>query len=674
MSVFGELERARKRAEAQAGEPVVEFRDGFTLKTVLGALFVALVMLPGGVFLGLVAGVGIGEAAEWVTIVLFAEVARRSFRALSRQEIYVLFYMAMSLTSILAVERGLTGGPFAELVWRAYAIQSPAFDGFADQVPPWAVPGRGSEAFAQRTLFHPDWFLPILLLVLVEACIRMGWIGMGYALFRLTSDVERLPFPMAPVAASGATALAEAGTKEESWRWGVFSTGAVVGMAFGVIYLSVPIITGTVFGEGFTILPIPFADYTKAVENVAPTALVGLSFNLVNVLVGFVLPFEVVLGAAFASVLCQVVLNPILYRAGFFPHLELGGAFSTKLAVDMNFWLSVGIGVNLSVALLGLGLILRQLWDVYKKRRAAWFLWMDFKVRGGDSWAVPPGRGDFHIGWALMAWGVSTLILIVLCKILMPDFPIGLLLFFGLLWSPLNTYISARLWGLSGRGVGFPYLQEVARVATGYPKVSIWYAPLPVYDYGWAAQRFREVELTGTRFTSIIKAELFLFPVVFLASFLFWEFFWKGPPLDGRTYPYSQVFWPFFVQFEAVWKQSTLPGRGEEVLALHALKPPLVVFGTLGGLAVYGLFSVFKLPILAFYGFIGGIGLWPANTVPQLLGAILGRTYFAKRYGVERWTLYAPVLLAGFSCGSGLVAMLSIALALIARSVGTLPY
>jgi hypothetical protein len=671
MSVFGELERARRRAEAQAGEPVVEFREGFTWKTVLGALFVALVMLPGGVFLGLVAGVGIGEAAEWVTIVLFAEVARRSFRALSKQEIYVLFYMAMSLTSIVAVERGLTGGPFAELVWRAYAIQSPAFDGFAEQVPAWAVPPRGSEALAQRSFFHPEWLLPILLLVLVEACIRMGWIGMGYALFRLTSDVERLPFPMAPVAASGATALAEAGSKEESWRWGVFSTGAVVGMAFGVIYLAVPIITGTVFGESFTIFPIPFADYTKAVENVAPTALVGLSFNLVNVLVGFVLPFEVVLGATLASVLCQVVLNPFLYRAGLFPHLELGGAFATKLAVDMNFWLSIGIGVNLSVALLGIGLVLRQIWEVYRKRREARFLWEDLRLRG---LAPPAGRGDFRIGWALTAWGVSTLVLIVLCKVLMPDFPIGILVFFGLLWSPLNTYISARLWGVSGRGVSFPYLQEVARVSTHYPKVDIWYAPLPVYDYGWAAQRFREVELTGTRFTSIIKAELFLFPVVFVASFLFWEFFWKGPPLDGRTYPYAQLFWPFYVQSEAVWKQINLPGRGEEALALHALKPGLVALGTVSGLALYGLFALFKLPLLAFYGFVGGIGLWPANTVPQLLGAILGRTYFARRYGVEKWTLYAPVLLAGFSCGSGLVAMLSIALALIARSVSTLPY
>jgi hypothetical protein len=35
---------------------------------------------------------------------------------------------------------------------------------------------------------------------------------------------------------------------------------------------------------------------------------------------------------------------------------------------------------------------------------------------------------------------------------------------------------------------------------------------------------------------------------------------------------------------------------------------------------------------------------------------------------------YAPVLLAGFFCGMGLVGMFAIALALIAKSVSVLPF
>ncbi|MCH8274952.1 MAG: OPT/YSL family transporter [Armatimonadetes bacterium] len=663
MSPADELERARTRAETQAREGPVAFFEGFTIRTVLGALFVAFVMLPGGLFLGLVAGQGIGEAAEWVTIVLFAEVARRSFRPLSKQEIYILFYVAASLTSVLAIERGIAGGPFGELVWRAYTIQSTPFEGFAGDVPAWAVPGLGSAALAERSFFHPEWLVPILLLVLVEMCIRASWIGLGYALFRLTSDVERLPFPIAPVAAAGATALAEAGRKEESWRWNVFSTGAVVGLIFGFFYLAIPIFTGTVFGESLQILPIPFADYTKAAENIMPTAIIGFSFNMANILTGFVLPWEIVLGATMGSVLCQVFLNPILYKLGMFPNLELGGAFPTKLAVDMNFWLSVGIGVNIAVAILGISLIIRHVIEHRRHTRAS-------KV----SLAPPPGRGDFPIWWGIAVWGISTLILILLCRWLMPEFPIWMLVFFGLLWSPINSYISARMIGLTGRGVGFPYLRETAIVTTRYPKVDVWYAPVPVFDHGWAAQRFREVELTGTKLTSIIKAELFMFPTIMIASFIFWSFFWKGAPIDGGTYPYAQKFWPFYAQTEAVWKQVNLPGGAGDASAFQAVKPGIIAAGTAGGLLMYGLFAVFKLPMLTFYGFVGGIGLWPANTIPQLLGAIVGRKYFAKKYGIEKWTVYAPVLLAGFSCGSGLMAMASIALALVAKSVSTLPY
>jgi len=60
--------------------------------------------------------------------------------------------------------------------------------------------------------------------------------------------------------------------------------------------------------------------------------------------------------------------------------------------------------------------------------------------------------------------------------------------------------------------------------------------------------------------------------------------------------------------------------------------------------------------------------------VPQLIGGLLGRYYFARRFGVADWRRYAPVLLAGFSCGMGLIAMVAIALGLIAKSVSFLPF
>src|SRR6185369_7656556 len=138
---------------------------------------------------------------------------------------------------------------------------------------------------------------------------------------------------------------------------------------------------------------------------------------------------------------------------------------------------------------------------------------------------------------------------------LVPAFPLWLLVFFGLFWSPLNSYISARMIGLTGRGVAFPYLQEASVVATGYQRVDVWYAPLPVADYGWAAQRFREVELTGTKFTSILKAEALMFPLVIVASFLFWSFFWNSTSVPSAQFPYAQKFWPIQSASQAVMMQ-----------------------------------------------------------------------------------------------------------------------
>ena len=78
--------------------------------------------------------------------------------------------------------------------------------------------------------------------------------------------------------------------------------------------------------------------------------------------------------------------------------------------------------------------------------------------------------------------------------------------------------------------------------------------------------------------------------------------------------------------------------------------------------------------MLTYYGLIGGAGAFPHDVIPQFLGAWLGKKYFSKRFGEENWRRYTPVLLAGFACGTGLVAMLAIALALIAKSVNYLPF
>mgnify|MGYP003342052075 CR=1 FL=1 len=101
------------------------FAEGFTYRTVIGAFFVGFIMMPGAIYMGLIAGVSLGSAAEWVTIILFSELARRSFSSLTRQEIYLIYYIAGGLAGVIGGTM-LAGGPFGQLMWNQYLVQSQA--------------------------------------------------------------------------------------------------------------------------------------------------------------------------------------------------------------------------------------------------------------------------------------------------------------------------------------------------------------------------------------------------------------------------------------------------------------------------------------------------------------------------------------------------------------------
>jgi len=663
-----DIEQARELAEEEAGDAVggqIRYEDGFTAKVVIGALFVCLIMLPGAIYLGLVAGQSLGAAAQWVTIVLFSEVARRSFLPLKRQEIYCLFYMAGALTYTgFGGLPGISGGPFGNLIAIQFLMQSPAMAPVVHALPGWIGPQPGSAAYANRSFLDHAWLVPIALLVFAQIFDRMKWIGLGYLLFRITSDVERLPFPLAPVAASGATALAEASTKEESWRWRVFSTGTIIGLLFGFFYLAIPIFTGVTFGKPVQLLPIPFFDLTPSTERSLPTALTGYNPDLGLIMIGFLIPYQIVFGGFLSSIIAQIGLNPILYRAGLFPHFVSGSpTIQTKASIDFDFWLSFGIGISIAIAIIGIFSILRTVVQGRSRERAS---------TRGSLGQVPPGRGDFPWQVALGVWLLATVGYIILNHHFVPLFPVWLIVFYGLIVTPINSYVSARLIGLTGQGASFPFIKEATVLRSGYSQPDIWFAPLPLADYGPQAQLFREIELTGTKFTSIIKLEIFMLPLILITSFVYWGFLWHTNDIPSSQFPYAQKFWPLAAIQRAIWTQ--VNAKGGASWATHAIKPDLIGIGTAFGVVFYAVTLVFKWPLLFFYGFMGGITNLPHNTIPTMIGAVLGRYYFARRLGVEKWQMYTPVLLAGFFCGSGLIGMAAIALALISKTVNYLPF
>ncbi len=645
-----------------------EYHEGFTLRTALGALFVGFVMMPGAIYLGLLVGQSLGPAAEWTTIILFTEVARRSFTPMRRQELYLIFYLAGTLAA--------AGGVFGSLIIAQYVRSSPAAAGFGlvNEIPNWYAPPPDSPAVLNRTFLHRDWLIPIVLLVINQVMGRLQWLGLGYILFRSTSDVERLPFPMAPVAAQGATALAEVTRDEESWRWPVFSVGSMAGLTYGLIYIVVPTVTGALFAAPIQLIRIPFIDLTPSTEGIFPAGRIALGTDLGAVLTGFVLPFPIAVGGFITSIFANFFFSPTLFRLGatgggvnhYFPTWRPGmSLIQTDIATRLDFWMSVEIGIMVSFAVIGFGQVirsyLRSLSDPQKRALAHRFV------------APPPGRGDFPLWLALSAWLISAVGQITIIHVLVPHFPLWIVVAFGLVWSPINSYVSARLIGITGQGVRIPYLAQATLILSGYKGVDVWFAGIALYDQGGAAQRFREIELTGTKFTSVVKAEIFSFFLILLCSFLFWSFFWRLGPIPSSSYPYAQTFWPLDATFALLWPTATRAGSEQQWL-LKALKFNLMGISFGGSLAFYAILAVARTPIMWFYGLANGF-LWPTQgVIPIFTGAMLGRYYFRRRFGLHRWRLYAPVLLAGYAAGQGLMGMLGIAIAIILKSVRVLPY
>jgi len=634
------------------------FEEGFDWKTIVGSIFIGFLMMPGSMYLQLVIGTGIGPAARWVTIILFAEIAKRSYTELKQQEIFILYFMAGAALA----------SPFQGLLWNQYLVQSDAARmlGLTEFIPSWVAPAPESDSLVARTFFHKDWLIPILLLVGTQFIQRIDHFGLGYALFRITSDVEKLPFPMAPVGALGTMALAESTEeKQKSWKWRIFSIGGVIGLAFGGIYVLLPAVSELFLSEPIRLIPIPWVELTRHTEQILPAVATGIQFDLGLVFIGMVLPFWAVIGGLIGLII-TVVANPILYRHGILHRWHQGmGTVDTVFANNFDFYMSFGIGLGLSIALIGIWHVVRSFSNADGGRRG------NFK----DLFKPPPGRGDFNFWISIGIYVFSTLCYVGLCVWLVPNFPWVFFLAYGFIYTPIISYITARMEGIAGQFISLPLVREASFIAGakffGYQGIEIWYAPIPIHNYGEATVNFRTIELTGTSIRGVIKAEIVVFPVVIIASLLFSQFIWRLAPIPSSSYPYAQELWHLQALNTLLMQTSTLEGNS---LFFQALRASYVLFGVGFGVITYFILMLFGLPILLIYGVVRGLGQsTPHGMILEVAGALLGRYFFLKRYGAM-WRQYAPVLLAGFSCGMGLTGMFAMGFTLILKSLDRLAY
>lgn len=658
-----ELEQYR-----QLMKPPEVFADGFNWRTVIGAIFLGFIMMPGAMYLSLVVGTGgsINSAAQWVTIILFAEVARRSLKDLKMQEVYILYYMA-----------GLAmASPFQGLLWTQYFVQSDYANamGIAQEIPFWAAPSGEEIREAGRTFFTRGWIAPIALGAMGLIITHLDNFGLSYVLYRLTSDVEELPFPMASVGASGITALTESHDSKEPWRWRCFSIGGMIGMAYGLIYIALPSVTGSILPKPVMLIPIPFVDFTTSLAHFLPATPFNLTLDIGLIITGMVLPFWAVIGGGL-SVIVIMFLNPFLYRHGMLSNWHAGmNVLDTIYVNNIDFYLAFGIGLTIAITLISIGQIFRPLLRRLRSGGKVQDLARGHSVeRKPSAWqrlvTNNVKRGDFSIFISLGIYAFSTTFWIGLASFLIDGFPWKFFVFYAVFYTPTISYACAKLEGMVGQTVALPMVREATYILSGYQGIQIWYVSVPLPNYGVAAQGFRVLELTGTKIKSIVKTQLLVVPIIIVASLIFSQLLWKMAEVPSDAYPYVQKMWDLQAKLNCLTMSSTMEGGS---LFFEALKFNWLGIGVAFGVILYIILSALGLPTLIVFGMLRGLSQgMPAGLPFEVIGALLGRYYFRKKFG-DMWMKYVLVIGAGYACGMGLIAMVGMAFAILNKMMAPL--
>lgn len=655
-----ELEEFRQVMEVPS-----TFEDGFNWTSLLGAIFIALLMVPGAIYMGLLAGIeSIGSASQWVTVILFIEVAKRAQKTLKKPEIFVLFFMAGAAM----------GMPFNGLLWNQFFVRSDAAiaNGIAELLPTWYAPAADSESYTLRTFFHVDWLPAIGLVIFGTFFGQLASMVLGYGLFRVASDVEKLPFPMAPIGAQGIMALAEdadektVANAEDKWRWRVFSIGGAIGLGFGLLYLLLPTLSGALTGSPIQIFPIPFSDFTPQTGEYLKAVATGMSWDLGNIIFGMVLPYFAMVGS-FIGLVATFVMNPVLESVGVLKSWTAGDSTVTTLYKNnIDFFFSFQIGIALAVAIGGIAQVIRTFKN--REKPAASGAAPALALAG-----VPKGRGDIKTWFVVLVYFFVTITYIVVSGWLIDWHPgvMAVLFFLGFVYTPLISYVTARLEGMVGQVVEVPFIREATLIMSGYQGVAVWFLPIPIANYGQMCVFYKQCELTGTKFTSIWKTQVVLFPIILLSSIFFMNFIWSLNDVPSAVYPFAEEMWKLHAENACIMFTATL---GEFSIFEEAFNGLYITIGTVFGGFLFWIMSIVGAPVMLTYGVVRGLGqTMPHSVIPQFIGALIGRYYFQKRMGLK-WRQYIPVVSAGFACGMGLITTVGVGITFLSKAALPLPF
>ncbi len=627
-----------KEVGRAVGDAEVELREGFTDKVMLAILFSSLLMTPAFSWVSLSTGVGVGGiAAAYVVMVIFGELSR-------------FFRSPMTESELATIRWGasLAVGGAAGIAWRVFMRKSAITRqfGIADKIPWWWVPPANSPALVQRTIFHPDWLVPLTIGYIGMPFSIIATISLSFVIRQLYMEVERLPFPTGAMAAELAKSMAQG---SEPKRYEIFSIAAFIAFLYGIAYYVSPAILMVIGGyerpRGFmpSIIDLTsFLDYSPLYG-----ATFGITIDLMAVSIGMIIPRNVVFGIAIGAVAAYIIGNHYLVASGLIrwkPGTPMIGPGLTGVWQQpmLEYWISVSIGLLVSAIIIPFIKNARAIVEALQS-------FMQLSAEEERRLGVWSGKKSLAYFFASSAVLVALAIGFELAVNpedffnFMPFWLLGVpLITIGL--SFVNSLSIGRSTGLMGSSLTIPYSRELVTWAL-YNGIDGWFNPfISMIDGGTILIGYKAAELTYTKPMSIVKAHVVDTIVSSLSSLFFSYLFWATYDIPSRILPAPGFYSQAALTSLYITKQ------------FGFFKPELIVAGLVSG-AVIELVAPISALISAI-GLSSGFSSLPSASMAILLGWLI-REFIRRKKGDEWVSQYLMSMVAGLWAGSSLAIALS---------------
>jgi len=624
-------------------EKISGIKSGLTITTFLAILYAVFVFQPAMVWLQLTTGGALGSIS-WITLLVFAEVARLLGRSITKQEATVIYLLA-----------GVGGTQiFINYIWRAYYSQSPITKlfGLSDVIPSWWT-SRSLDAWLQRTFFHESWYTPILIGIIFLILSEAVNISMGLITREVFIKSMKLPFPLQEMSATGIVTIVEP-TEE---RRNVFLVGVIIAIIYGFILYTPPNLMQLLTGLPGT-APIPWADMNNLIQTILPGASLGIATSLLNIVSGFILPFNVVVSIFIGSIALNIVANHLLvtlHLTHFADEYFYGMTVAQVMYRSQLYaWAGPLVGVAIGAAIVPL----------MQNRRAI--------AQGFKSLARVETSGQLlSLPLLLSIWLAASVASVIIVYMLIPAGLLYLIVMLGfsLGWSFVWTMVDTYSYGITGLNLRAPNevlpIFKYSYISLGlYKGADIWFID-PIVSTGgsgWCST-FKVLDLNETDIMSYLKAFVIILPIVVILNFIYTQNFWSIAPIPSILYQYTSIFWPISAVNTSLW----ITGK-----MFQAFDPTWIMGAFALTLGAGVVISLLKLP-LSIIGIAAGLNTAIPYAVTIFIGAIVGK-FIAWRFGQQWWNRNKMVFGAGIALGESLAVVILTTIGMMARALWVLPY